>query len=135
MGLLADGVSVGEAALAIGCSRQCVYGWRAGDNAFRQAWDAALDHATEAIESVLYNKAKGGDLLAVIFWLKAHRPAIYYRRQIDAPGGNTSMPPIALSHSGSRKNVHFYIPINGRDQPEQDEVPTIEAERDEGEAA
>jgi hypothetical protein len=77
--LLAKGTSVGDAALAVGCRRRAVYDWRASDDDFRLAWDDALDQATEVVESVLFNQARDGNLLACIFWLKSHRPSVYNR--------------------------------------------------------
>ena len=125
--LLAKGNSVAQAAAAIGCSRACVYDWRASDNELRLAWDDAVDQATEAIESVLYKKAKSGDLLACIFWLKSHRPSIYNRKQVVSIGGDPDAPPIGIEVS----NVHFYMPSNGRDGPEvldDEQPPTIEGD-------
>ena len=125
--LLAKGNSVGEAALAIGCQRRTVYDWRASDDEFRLAWDDAVDQATEVIESVLYNQARDGNLLACIFWLKAHKPSVYHRKQVIALGGDPGAPPIGVEHNG--EVVHFYMPPNHRDEPEEvesDEPPTIE---------
>jgi Helix-turn-helix domain len=127
--LLAEGNSVGEAAAAIGCQRRTVYDWRDSNNEFRRAWDAALDQATEAIESVLYARARGGDLLACIFWLKSHRPAVYNRKQFETVGSAATAPPVTIVSSRPR----LYLPANFRDWPEPE--PTIEVEGDEGEEA
>ena len=121
--LLARGHSVAQAAAAIGCQRRTVYDWRTSDDVFRLAWDDAVDQATEAIESVLYKKAKGGDLLACIFWLKSHKPSIYNRKQVVAIGGDPDAPPIAVEVD----NVYFYMPANHRDAPEVlDETADLE---------
>ncbi len=82
--LLAKGTSIAEATRATGIGRSSAFEWRAADADFRRAWDDAINQATEAIESVLYSKAREGDLLACIFWLKSHRPSVYNRKQIEA---------------------------------------------------
>jgi hypothetical protein len=123
--LLAEGNSVGEAAVAIGCSRQCVYDWRAGDDAFRQAWDTAVEVATEVIESTLYKMAKGGDLVACIFWLKSHKPERYNRRMVQVAIGGDPNNPLTVDHAhhDAPSVVRIYrIPDNGRDSEEDNEI-------------
>lgn len=127
--LLAKGHSVAQAAAAIGCERGTVYGWRSSDDELRIAWDDAVDQATEVIKSVLYKKAKGGDLLACIFWLKSHKPSVYNRKQVVAIGGDPDGPPIGVSVD---ERVIIYMPSNMRDQPERlEEDLTIEGTADE----
>jgi Helix-turn-helix domain len=113
--LLAKGNAVGEAAAAIGCSRQCVYDWRNSDDAFRLAWDQSVEHATEIVESVLYKQARGGNLLAAIFWLKSHKPSVYNRKQIVSIGGDADSPPIGIDHHHHGDTRRIIIPHNGRD--------------------
>ena len=38
------------------------------------AWDDAMGTAVDAVESALYQKARSGDTVPMIFYLKAHRP-------------------------------------------------------------
>jgi hypothetical protein len=122
--LLAEGNSVGEAAAAIGVTRRTAYNWRADDAAFRQDWDEATETSIEKIESVLYKKAVGGDLLACIFLLKARRPEIYNRKQVVAVGGDPDSPPIAVTAQAQRTGPVFILPHNGREPiPEHMRAP------------
>jgi hypothetical protein len=120
--LLADGSSVGDACASVDISRNAAYRWRNADPEFRAAWDQAVDHATEIIESVLYNRARDGNLLACIFWLKSHRPAVYNRKQVVQVAGDPDNPVTVdhMHHDG--ETVHIYMPSNGRDRPERIEI-------------
>ena len=68
--------TVSHAAQAAGVSRNTVYRWRQEDHEFASLWDEAHENAVDAVESVLYQSALGGNIVAMIFYLKAHR-AIY----------------------------------------------------------
>jgi hypothetical protein len=68
--------TVSHAAQAAGVSRNTAYRWRIEDREFAACWDDAHEKAVDAVESVLYQKALGGDTICMIFYLKAHR-AIY----------------------------------------------------------
>ena len=57
--------------------------WRQDDLEFAELWDEAMDTAVDAVESVLYQKALSGDTIAMIFYLKAHRPMYRDRLNID----------------------------------------------------
>jgi hypothetical protein len=143
--LLRAGNSVGAAAAAIGCSRISMYDWRATDAEFRAQWDEALEFQTEEIESVVYRKAKAGDLLACCVWLRAHKPALYHRRQLVQIGGEVDVnhragTHIELDERGEQIEVinnievRFRMPDNGRSRPEVlnvQELPAIEREADE----
>jgi hypothetical protein len=129
LAMLREGVGIGEAATALGCSRRAMYDWRDGDEAFRVEWDDAAEVATELIESKLYQQAKDGNLLAQIFWLKAHRPDRYNRRMVQvAVGGDPDAPPIGVDHM-HRDVVRVYrLPDNGRDRGSIDGEANAEAE-------
>ena len=71
------------AAKAAGVSRQTAYRWRQDDREFRSGWDEALENAVDAVESGLYQKALSGDTIAMIFYLKAHRPIYRDKLNID----------------------------------------------------
>lgn len=68
--------TVSNAAQAAGVSRQTAYRWRHEDDEFAFLWEEASETAVDAVESVLYQKALNGDIVAIIFYLKAHRPSI-----------------------------------------------------------
>src|SRR5688572_8272935 len=75
--------TVSHAAQAAGVSRNTAYRWRHEDLEFADAWDEAHENAVVAVESVLYQKALSGDIVAVIFYMKAHRPQYRDRLNID----------------------------------------------------
>jgi len=72
-----------HAAQAAGISRQTAYRWRQDDREFASLWNEAHENAVEAVESVLYQKALSGDTIAMIFYLKAHRPIYRDRMNVD----------------------------------------------------
>lgn len=45
--------------------------------------DEAIENAVDAVESTIYQQAVGGNTLAAIFYLKAHRPIYRDRLNID----------------------------------------------------
>jgi hypothetical protein len=75
--------TVFHAAQAAGVSRWTAYRWRQDDSEFASLWDEAIENAVDVVESVLYQKALSGDIVAVIFYLKAHRPIYRDRLNID----------------------------------------------------
>ena len=129
LAMLRDGTSIGAAATATGVARSAMYSWRDDDPAFRSEWDDAVEHATELVESVLYKQAREGNLLACIFWLKSHKPAVYNRKMQVAVGGDPNAPPIGVDHTFDPVRI-FHIPDNGRDRPLEleDEIEAVTAE-------
>jgi hypothetical protein len=75
--------TVYHAAQAAGVSRQTVYRWRYEDREFAACWDEAHEQAVDAVESVLYQSALSGNIVAIIFYLKAHRPIYRDKLNID----------------------------------------------------
>jgi hypothetical protein len=75
--------TVYHAAQAAGVSRQTVYRWREEDPAFADLWEEAIENAVDEVESTIYHQAVGGNTLAAIFYLKAHRPIYRDRLNID----------------------------------------------------
>jgi len=72
-----------HACKAAGISRQTAYRWHREDLEFACLWDEAMDNAVDAVESTIYQQAIGGNTLAAIFYLKAHRPIYRDRLNID----------------------------------------------------
>jgi hypothetical protein len=66
--------NVSASAAAAGIHRTTAYHWRETDGAFRMAWDAALDVATDSLEEEARRRAVSGSDVLLIFLLKAHRP-------------------------------------------------------------
>jgi len=58
--------TVSHAAKAAGVSRWTAYRWRQEDREFTSGWDDAMESAVDAVESVLYQKALGGDTISMI---------------------------------------------------------------------
>lgn len=75
--------TVYHAAQAAGVSRQTAYRWRHEDLEFADQWDQAHENAVDAVESTIYQQAVGGNTIAAIFYLKAHRPIYRDRLNID----------------------------------------------------
>lgn len=50
---------------------------------FAEAWDVAQENAVDVVENTIYQQAVGGNTLAAIFYLKAHRPIYRDRLNID----------------------------------------------------
>jgi len=75
--------TVYHAAQAAGISRQTAYRWHREDPDFAEQWDEAHENAVDVVESTIYQQAVGGNTLAGIFYLKAHRPIYRDRLNID----------------------------------------------------
>ena len=75
--------TVYHAAQAAGISRQTAYRWHRDDPEFANQWDEAHENAVDVVESTMYQQAVGGNTLAGIFYLKAHRPIYRDRLNID----------------------------------------------------
>jgi 20S proteasome alpha/beta subunit len=72
-----------HACRAAGISRQTAYRWRDDDLEFAFEWDEARENAVDVVESTIYQQAVGGNTIAAIFYLKAHRPIYRDRLNID----------------------------------------------------
>jgi len=72
-----------HACKAAGISRQTAYRWHRDDPDFAEQWDEAHENAVDVVESVIYQKALSGDVIAAIFYLKAQRPKFRDRLNID----------------------------------------------------
>jgi AcrR family transcriptional regulator len=82
---LAEQGTVSCAAQAAGVSRMTAYRWRDSDREFAALWDEAMEVAIDAVESALYQKARSGETIPMIFYLKAHRPIYRDRLTINLP--------------------------------------------------
>ena len=75
--------TVSHAAQAAGVSRNTAYRWRQEDHEFACLWEEAHENAVDVVESVLYQAALRGNIVAIIFYLKAHRPIYRDKLNID----------------------------------------------------
>ena len=84
---LEQGYSVTFARKKAGLDRAVLKAWRAGDDGFAEAWDAAVEAGTDLLEDLARERvATGGDSL-LMFLLKSRRPEKYRERhdhQVDA---------------------------------------------------
>ena len=122
---LTRGWSVHGAYRQAGIGYQSYYDWR------REDADAAMEAATDHLEDVARDRAIQHSDLLPNFLLRARRQHIYNQKQIIAVGGDPDAPPISVDVD---EQVHFFMPSNKRDRPEEleaDAQRTIEGEADE----
>ena len=74
-----------------GISRQTAYRWQREDPEFSDQWYEAHENAVDVVESTMYQQAVGGNTLAGIFSLKAHRPIYRDRVNIDIAQVNSEV--------------------------------------------
>jgi transcriptional regulator with XRE-family HTH domain len=122
---ISQGLTIAEAARAAGMVRNTIAEWRRDDAEFSAAFEAAYADGTDVWEQEGRRRAWDGDTALFIFLLKARDPQRFNRKML-AIGGDVDNPLIV--HQGTDGDVvHFYMPPNGRDVPEPDELPaTIE---------
>lgn len=77
---LREGHSVAGACKSAGFARRTAYEWRAADEAFRAAWDDAVEEGTDELEDEAVQRAKDGSDTLLIFMLKSRRPETYKDR-------------------------------------------------------
>ena len=80
-----------HACKAAGISRQTAYRWQREDPEFSDQWYEAHENAVDVVESTMYQQAVGGNTLAGIFSLKAHRPIYRDRVNIDIAQVNSEV--------------------------------------------
>ena len=109
-------------------------GERTLDRHFARETKYGAEHMVARVGVGVLRKALKGNMNAARYWLMTHggpewrltkgdgavEAALFAAQQ---PQGNPA--------DGMSRRIHFYIPENGRDQPEDDEAPVIEAEIDE----
>lgn len=77
---LASGLSVTAAAEAAGIGRRTAYEWRDEDDAFRAAWDNAVEAGTDRLEDIAFKRAAESSDTLLIFMLKGRRGEKYADR-------------------------------------------------------
>jgi hypothetical protein len=129
---LTQGWSVHGACRQAGIGTRSYYDWRDDDPGFRADADAAIEAATDHLEDVARNRAIQHSDLLLIFLLKSRRPQVYNRKTITL-AGDIDNPLLVHQTRDPEDVVHFYMPPNGRDQPEPEEPDaprTIEGKAD-----
>lgn len=72
-----DGLSDSEISHNIGITETTLYDWKKRFPEFSKALKMSADVADRIIENALFQKAKGGNLGAQIFWLKNRKPDVW----------------------------------------------------------
>jgi hypothetical protein len=112
--LLAKGNGYEQAARAVGVSGGTLRNWRHDDPDFAAACEAACDYIGDIAESVLLGRGLKGDTLALLAWLRAHRPQLYYRKMLVV-GDPDSPINVDHQHQHSVGQVRLVVlPDNGR---------------------
>ncbi len=78
-----DGLTDDEIAHNMGISRSTLYEWKKKFPDISDTLKEGKDYADYEIENALFNSAKGGNVTAMIFWLKNRRPAKWRERVED----------------------------------------------------
>lgn len=127
--VISAGGTVAEAAAHAGVGRSSIFDWKAEDPAFARDFDAAYEAGTDRYEAEARRRAFTESDALLIFLLKARDPKRFNQKTL-AIGGDPNNP-VGVHHSGEvGSNVIFYMPSNGRDKPEEEDVAhdTIEGE-------
>ena len=97
------GADVGMAARAVGVCRAALYKLMERDSTFKEEVDEARSFADEVIVKRLYEKAKDGDVKAIVFWLKnrkRHEWRDRHEHQVDHRG---AIDLVQRLHEGRRR--------------------------------
>jgi transposase-like protein len=68
-----NGLTIEQIADNIGIVKSTLYEWMKKNSNISNALKIGREQADNIIENALFNKAKGGDVTAMIFWLKNRR--------------------------------------------------------------
>jgi hypothetical protein len=115
---IADGLTIGEAAKIAGVGRRSVFEWKNDDAEFRRDYELAYESGTDVLESVARERAFAGSDALLIFLLKQRDPHRFNQRMLLVAGDPNN--PIGVEHTvAADEVVHFFLPSNGRDGPEE----------------
>jgi hypothetical protein len=94
---------------------------------FRKEIKEGRAHVTARIGNVVVREALGGNIAAARYWLDRHGGPLWQVPKDTAPGNYADD-----ASGGDEPAVRFYLPQNGRDQPEPEPVaPTIDGKAEE----
>ena len=112
-----------QAARTQGLTGETIRQWRKADPQFAADCAAAEDWCADVAENVLYARGVKGETLALLAWLRAHRPNLYHRKLVvtgDSEGG-----PIMVDHEVNvteRVPRVLILPDNSRLALTQEEI-------------
>ena len=69
-GWAVNGLTIEDIAANMGIGKTTIYEWMKKSTNIANALKIGREQADNIIENALFNKAKGGDVTAMIFWLK-----------------------------------------------------------------
>lgn len=72
-GWAVNGLTIEDIAANMGIGKTTIYEWMKKSTNIANALKIGREQADNIIENALFNKAKGGDVTAMIFWLKNRR--------------------------------------------------------------
>lgn len=72
-GWAVNGLTIEDIAANMGIGKTTIYEWMKKSPNIANALKIGREQADNIIENALFNKAKGGDVTAMIFWLKNRR--------------------------------------------------------------
>jgi hypothetical protein len=116
---LAEGKAPGDAATQINIARSTAYMWRSDDPDFRADWDNAVQTALDALECVLYERAK--TLNSEDAWriLRYRRPEVYGGKSADEKPQSDFIVNITLEEQYKRlERLGLPIPVIESDYEE-----------------
>lgn len=102
IGALQAGADMALAARLVGCTREALYRHAEKRPEVMARFDEARAQADDVIVKKLYDRARGGDMTAIIFWLKNRRAAEWRDRHDLAVTGSLNIPGlIAEAHAAA----------------------------------
>lgn len=123
---ISRGLTIAEAAQAAGMGRRTVSEWRTDDAEFAREFENAYDAGTDCYEAEARKRAFDQSDALLIFLLKQRDPKRFNQKTLMVAGDPDN--PLTVTHHDDDQRVFFFMPSNGRDQPEQVEAdePMIE---------
>jgi hypothetical protein len=89
---------------------------------YRKDFENAREHIKARMAAAIVKKGLGGDLNAAKYWMSVHYKEWRVKDDDDPPPGTVTQ---------QGETVRFYMPSNGRDQPDDDDAPMIEGTAEE----
>jgi len=81
--MITNGETFQSACSKVGISRTTEWQLRQNDNDYKDLIETAKEIRTQAVESMLYEECLNGNITAIIFYLKTHKPKTYNVKQLQ----------------------------------------------------
>lgn len=123
---LEQGIAPRYAAKLAHIARSTIYHWKREDPAFAEAWEEAVQVGVDLVETRLVQRALKTSDSNAQFYLKAHRPDTYGRRESTPPTSVTVRMTLEESRERLRElGIEFPLIIEGDCIEEDITVPRI----------